>query len=118
LTALLEHGISPDMLKVVMEIGNAEAIEMAVEQGIGVAFISRLAASRGLELGIVSEVTVEGLNLTRDIYLVRSKKTPATRAQVEFWDFIHKLDLNGKKSGVSSTYTDGGFAGGTSLVKV
>jgi DNA-binding transcriptional LysR family regulator len=92
--ALIERGISPDMLNVAMELGNAEAIEMAVEQGIGIAFISRLAAARGLELGYIAEVEMEDLKLTRDIYLTRSKRTPSTRAQIEFWDFVHSANNN------------------------
>jgi len=59
---LLKHDISPDMLNVAMVLGNAEAIEMAVEEGLGVAFVSRLAASRGIALGRVVEVVVEGWN--------------------------------------------------------
>jgi DNA-binding transcriptional LysR family regulator len=87
--AMMERGMSPDMLNVAMDLGNAEAIEMAVEQGIGIAFVSRLAAARGLELGYVAEVKVEGMKLTRDIYLTRCKRTPPTRAQVEFWNFVN-----------------------------
>ncbi|MEW5958554.1 MAG: LysR family transcriptional regulator, partial [Chloroflexota bacterium] len=37
---LEEAGLSVDDLNVVMEIGNSEAISMAVEEGIGVAFVS------------------------------------------------------------------------------
>jgi len=85
---LLEHDISFDMLKVAMGLGNAEAIEIAVEEGIGVAFISRLAASRGLELGRIVEVEVEGMSLFRKIYLARNQRFPATRAQSEFWNFV------------------------------
>ena len=91
--AILELGFSPDMLNVAMELGNAEAIEMAVEQKIGVAFISRLAAERGLELGYISEVAVRGLDLTRDIFLTRSKRSPSTRAQIKFWDFVNPFNL-------------------------
>jgi DNA-binding transcriptional LysR family regulator len=86
--ALEERNIYPDMLKVVMELGNAEAIEMAVEQGIGVAFISRLAAQRGLELGYISEIAVDGMPLKRDIFLTRNRRVPSTKAQIEFWDFV------------------------------
>jgi DNA-binding transcriptional LysR family regulator len=85
---LHQHDISPDMLNVAMVLGNAEAIEMAVEEGLGVAFVSRLAASRGLELGRAVEVEVEGMNLMRNIYMVRNRKQPLTRAQIEFWQFI------------------------------
>jgi len=87
---LLEHDISLDMLKVAMGLGNAEAIEIAVEEAIGVAFISRLAATRGLELGRIVEVEVEGMSLFRKIYLARNQRFPSTRAQSEFWDFVHQ----------------------------
>jgi len=93
MTALDRRGFSPDMLNVVMELGNAEAIEMAVEQGIGVAFISKLAAARGLELGYIAQVEVEGMVLTRDIFLTRCKRTPATRAQIEFWSFVNLAEI-------------------------
>jgi DNA-binding transcriptional LysR family regulator len=90
---LLEHDISFDMLNIAMVLGNAEAIEMAVEEGIGVAFISRLAAARGIELGRAVEVKVEGMNLYRKIYLARNQRFPTTRAQSEFWDFVHQPQI-------------------------
>jgi DNA-binding transcriptional LysR family regulator len=92
--ALMEQDISPDMLNVAMELGNAEAIEMAVEQGIGIAYLSRLAAQRGLELGYISEVPVQGMELVRDIYLARCTRTSATRAQVKFWEFVKDSEMN------------------------
>jgi DNA-binding transcriptional LysR family regulator len=85
---LRKHDIGPDMLNVVMTLGNAEAIEMAVEEGIGIAFISRLAAWRGMELGKVVEVAVEGMVLKRDIYLARNLRISSSRAQTEFWEFV------------------------------
>lgn len=85
---LRQHDIQPDMLNVAMTLGNAEAIEMAVEEGLGIAFVSRLAASRGLELGRVVEVEVEGMPLQRKLYMVRNRRFPPTRAQGEFWAFI------------------------------
>ncbi|MBK6791063.1 MAG: LysR family transcriptional regulator [Anaerolineales bacterium] len=85
---LREHDISYDMLNIDMVLGNAEAIEMAVEEGIGIAFVSRLAATRGLELGKVVEVEVEGMNLTRNIYLARNRKQLTTRGQEKLWQFV------------------------------
>ncbi len=80
--------IAVDMLNVAMILGNSEAIEMAVEEGIGVAFISRLAAARGLELGRVIEIQVEGMELSRKIYMARCQRWPVTRAHLEFWNFV------------------------------
>lgn len=90
LEGLQQHGITVDQLNVIMELGNAEAIEMAVETGIGVAFVSRLAARKGLELGHIQEVEVEGLDLRRPIYMAHHKRRPATLAQRRFWEFVHE----------------------------
>lgn len=90
--SLRRQDILPEMLNVAMVLGNAEAIEMAVEEGIGVAFISRLAATRGLELGRIVEVDVEGMLLQRRIYLARNRRFPSTRAQSEFWNFVSEQE--------------------------
>jgi DNA-binding transcriptional LysR family regulator len=87
---LLERGIHFDDLKAVMELGNAEAIEMAVEEGIGVSFVSRLVAQRGVELGRIKIVEVEGVNLERNIYMAHNIRRAATSAQTEFGNFVHQ----------------------------
>lgn len=88
MNGLQQRDISPDMLNIAMVLGNAEAIEMAVEEELGVAFVSRLAASRGLALGRVVEVKVDGMELTRNISLARNRRQPLTRAQGKLWEFV------------------------------
>ncbi len=83
-------GLSINDLNMVMEIGNSEAISMAVEEGIGVAFVSRTVARRGIELGKISEVRVAGLSLKREVFMAHSQRYPATRAQAEFWNFVQQ----------------------------
>jgi len=34
------------------------------------------------------EVSVEGMNLTRNIYLARNRRQSLTRAQAKFWEFV------------------------------
>jgi DNA-binding transcriptional LysR family regulator len=94
--------ISPDMLNVAMVLGNAEAIVMAVGEEIGVAFVSRLAAERDLQMGRVVEVQVEGVSLQRDLFLARNLKLPATRAQTEFWNFVIRSKIDLQKSMVKA----------------
>lgn len=77
-----------DQLRVVMSVGNSEAIEMAVEHGLGVAFISRLAAKRGLESRRLREVPVEELHLKRPLYAVLDACRSKTAAQARLWDFV------------------------------
>ena len=84
---LTSRGLSVADLRVVMTLGNAEAIEMSVEAGLGIAFVSRLVACRGLTLGRIREVPVEGMSLARTIYMVRHLRRSATPPQQAFWDF-------------------------------
>jgi DNA-binding transcriptional LysR family regulator len=84
---LKQHDITYDMLDVKMELGNAEAIELAVERGVGVAFVSEMIAARGLALGHVKKVDVANLDLHRTIFIARRIGYPFTRAQVCFWQF-------------------------------
>lgn len=84
---LKHYQITEDNLNVVMELGSLEAIELAVERGVGIAFVSEMVAVRGLALGRIKKVKVEGLDLQRQIYLARHIGAPFTRAQSLFWDF-------------------------------
>lgn len=84
---LKPQNITIDHFNVVMELGNTEAIEMAVERGVGIAFVSEMVAARGLALGRIKKVEVEGLDLRRRIFMARHIGSPFTRAQSLFWDF-------------------------------
>jgi DNA-binding transcriptional LysR family regulator len=85
---LAEHRIHFDELDVVMSVGNSEAIEMAVEHGLGIAFISRVAAIRGIESGRLAVVPVEGLHLERQLYVVRNAAASTTPAETALWSFV------------------------------
>ena len=87
LQGLKSYGITPDMFNIAMELGNPEAIEMAVERGVGIAFVSEMVAARGLAFGRVKKVELEGLDLHRTVYMARHIHYPFTRAQNMFWDF-------------------------------
>lgn len=84
------HGIDPDNLNVVMQLGDAEAVQMAVEKGIGITFISEMMAARSLALGRVKQVTVEGFNMTQTVYLVRHVARVFTRAETKLWEYVQK----------------------------
>ncbi len=84
---LRAHGLSIEQLQAVLTLGNTEAIEMAVEEGIGIAFVSRMAAQRGIQLGRVVEVPVAGMTLKRNIYMLQHSRRAATPLQQAFWDF-------------------------------
>ncbi len=90
--ALQQVGLSINDLNLAMELGSSEAIGMAVEEGIGVAFVSRTVARRGIEMGKIKEVNVAGFSLQRGVFIAYSHRHPATRAQSEFWAFIQEVE--------------------------
>jgi len=87
LEGLKAYGITLDRLNVVMELGSAEAIELAVERGMGIAFVSEMIAARGLSLGLVKRVDLDGLELQRSVFMTKRLNYPSTRAQNKFWAF-------------------------------
>jgi DNA-binding transcriptional LysR family regulator len=87
LDGLKTCGITLDRLNVVMELENAEAIELAVERGMGIAFVSEMMAARGLSLGLVKKVDLDGLELQRNVFMTKRLNYPSTRAQDKFWTF-------------------------------
>jgi DNA-binding transcriptional LysR family regulator len=87
LEGLKHYQITVDQLNVVMELGSLEAVAMSVERGVGIAFVSEMIAARGLALGRIKKVEVEGLDLRRKIYMARHIGFPFTRAQSLFWEF-------------------------------
>jgi len=84
---LKKYSITPDMLNVAMELGSSDGIEMAVECGVGIAFVSEMVAARGLAFGRVKKVEIQGLDLKRTVYIARNIHYPFTRPQNLFWEF-------------------------------
>jgi DNA-binding transcriptional LysR family regulator len=88
LSALAGHDISLDNLNVFLEVGSVEGIVTAVIAGVGVAFVSRLAANCALAWGDIVEVPVAGLDLRRSICMARRSLSTPNRAQDAFWGFV------------------------------
>ena len=88
-----EHGIDIGNLNVFMEMGTSEAIALAVQQGLGVGFVSKMIVKK-ICLGNVSSVKVRGVDIIQNIYFGRQTVQPASAAQVAFWNFIRGLDTS------------------------
>ena len=93
--ALAGFGLAAGMLNVVMEVSNSEAIVVAVEEGIGGAFVSEVAAAQALALGTIRQVAVPGLDLRRSICVARNINSSLTRAQELLWAFVAERRLEG-----------------------
>ena len=74
-------------LNVRIELGLQESVTSAVRGGYGVTFISRSSVENDLAAGTLVEARVAGLELEREIFLVRATGRTATRAARTFVDF-------------------------------
>jgi DNA-binding transcriptional LysR family regulator len=70
-----------------LELGLQESVRSAVLAGYGVTFISRSAVEADLASGRLAEARVRGLNLVRDISLVRAARRASTRVADAFVAF-------------------------------
>jgi DNA-binding transcriptional LysR family regulator len=78
--ALARQGVEP---QVAMALGHTEAIKQAVAANLGVSILSRLTVARELADGVLAEVVLEGLAITRHFRIVtraRSRPSSAARA--------------------------------------
>lgn len=74
-------------LDVRLELGLQESVSSAVRAGYGVTFISRRSVETDLATGSLAEAHVEGLDLEREIFLVRAAGRTETRAAHAFVEF-------------------------------
>ena len=74
-------------LSVSLELGLQESVRSAVQAGYGVTFISRSAVEQELAAGTLAEARVRGLNLVRDVSLVRAARRTPTRVAEAFVAF-------------------------------
>jgi len=66
-----------------------ESAKQAAIAGGGVTFLSRWAIVPELEAGTLVPVTVEGLDIRRDFYTVRSRTRVLSRAAEALLEFLH-----------------------------
>jgi DNA-binding transcriptional LysR family regulator len=89
-TRALEPFAEGRALRSSIVLGNTEAAKMGVIGEIGFAIISRLACQPEIELGLLREVPVKGLEMRRDFFLVsnpeKTLRLPATKLK----EFLRK----------------------------
>jgi DNA-binding transcriptional LysR family regulator len=87
LEALKKYDYGLQDLNILMELGLQESAKTAVENGIGVSFISRLGIMEELRQGTLIEIPVKGMDLRRDFYLVYLRNEPLTNLAEGFIEF-------------------------------
>jgi len=68
-------------------LGTTQAVVSAVEVRAGIAFVSNLGIKKSLALGLVKQVTVDGLRLKRDFYCIYRRERVVSRLLGEFVAF-------------------------------
>jgi DNA-binding transcriptional LysR family regulator len=87
-TSLERVGIAITGLTVSLELGSNAGIKDAVKRGLGVAFVSRFCVQRELAAKELCSVSVRGLDLTREFYLVYHRRRPLSPAGSAFRHFL------------------------------
>ena len=85
--AILKAGLPLDRLHIALELDSTEAIISGVEAGLGLGFISEWAARKALRLGTVSPAHIEGLDIRRNLTLIRRSGPAVNGAPGAFWRF-------------------------------
>lgn len=84
-------GVHVEHLTCGLVLDNSEALVMAVEEDLGVAFVPMLAAERGMAGGRIRSVAVEGMAVARWLYLVDNADRPRPPAVHAFWSYIEEM---------------------------
>ena len=69
-------------------LGTTQAVVSAVATGAGIAFVSNLAIKQSLALGLVRQIGVSGLRLSRDFYCIYRQERVVSRLLEGFIDFM------------------------------
>ncbi|MFC1978843.1 selenium metabolism-associated LysR family transcriptional regulator [Chloroflexota bacterium] len=85
---LLDGGYDAKQFEPKLVLSTSQSIVSAVEEGIGIAFVSSLAIKKSLALDLVKEMEIEGLNLSRAFFCVYRKEHIVSRLLDEFISFV------------------------------
>lgn len=83
---LFVHGVLPENLDIVMELGNPEAIKGAVEAGLGISILSEATLIKECKLGTLVSIPLDP-PLDRPFSFVRQKQKFRQRAMAELLTF-------------------------------
>jgi DNA-binding transcriptional LysR family regulator len=84
---LLDIGVDIEKLDIFLEMGTSEALALAVEQGLGVGFVSKMILDK-ICFGRVAVANVRNMKILQPIYFGRQTAFPSTAAQAAFWEFV------------------------------
>ncbi len=87
---LAEKGERLPVDNVALVLGSTHAIIEAIQAGLGIGFVSAFAVSRLQASGQLCTVSIEGLSLTRNLFIVYEEGQLSTRLRQEFLAFVRE----------------------------
>jgi DNA-binding transcriptional LysR family regulator len=84
--------MNPHDLKIILTLGNSEAIAIAVAQGLGVGFVSSK-VYENMEHAKIAVVSIQGVQMIQEIFICRHKLQHFGAVQKAFWNFILNFEL-------------------------
>ncbi len=84
--------LSANQLNVVAEVGNTIAVIQGIKNRLGVSILSTVAVEDDLKAGSLIAIDINGLDLTRNFYLIRRKDRAVLPLCRVFIDFLKQYD--------------------------
>lgn len=81
---LLDSGVDPRQLEIVMELNSIEAIKNAVQAGLGAAFLSVTAIEKELQMGALKQMRIDGVVIKRMLLQIRNPNRYRSKATEAF----------------------------------
>ena len=91
---LADSGIDARQWAPSVVLGSTQAVLNGVEAGLGVSFVSALAAMRAVQAGTIAAVAVDGVPLERDLFMVYQEEHISTRLLEEFTEYARGWLVN------------------------
>lgn len=90
---VLEENNTLDKVRSYMELSSTQSIKSAVEAGLGIGIIPKLSVLRELESGVLKQVSISGIHLIRDLWLVELPSRFPKRSMDAFIAYLKKATM-------------------------
>jgi LysR family transcriptional regulator, transcriptional activator of the cysJI operon len=91
--SLRKYNLNPAKLNVILELENTESIKSAVESGMGISIISKVAVQKELTLQTLKSYTIKDIDLKRSLFYIYNDTNLSLPSQV-FLEFVSEFYQN------------------------
>ena len=88
---LEKTGIDARNLNIVAVLGSTDSVKQALKAGLGASILSRVAVQDELKAGLLKEITIKGLKMTRFFYLITHKRRTLPNPYDAFYEYLTKI---------------------------